>query len=81
MFVKCQAPGHVHHNQAAHAPAGHAHTVSDGKKHFTVDIHCHLHVAEADEMLKSLCPTDTGRTMVDANPITAEINKKQQTMI
>ena len=56
MFFKCQAPGHVHHNQAVHAPAGHAQTVSDGKKHFTVDIHCHLHVAEADEMLKSLSP-------------------------
>ena len=81
MFFKCQAPGHVHHNQAAHAPAGHAQTVSDGKKHFTVDIHCHLHVAEADEMLKSLSPKDTGRTMVDTNPITAEINKKQQTTI
>jgi len=83
MFFKCSAQGHAHHNHAAHAPAdtGHAQTISSGSKHFTVDIHCHIHVEEADDMLKSLSPEDTGRTMVDTNPITAEINKQQQVTI
>ncbi len=78
MLFKCDS-----HHGAAHAPADHNHatTVTDGKKHFTVDIHCHIHVPDADKMLQQLSPEDTGRLMVDTNPITAEINKKQQESI
>ena len=79
MLFKCNA-----HPTPAFAPAAdhdHSHTVSDGGKHFTVDIHCHIHVPAADEMLQSLSPDDTGRTMVDSNPLTAEINRNQQQTI
>ena len=73
MFFKC----------ANHAPADHSQgqTVSRNNKHFTVDIHCHIQVPEADAMLKQLAPDDTGRKMVDTNPITARINSKQQQTI
>jgi aminocarboxymuconate-semialdehyde decarboxylase len=73
MFFKC----------ANHAPADQArgHTISRNNKHFTVDIHCHIQVPEADAMLKQLVPDDTGRKMIDTNPITAEINAAQQETI
>ena len=75
MFFKC----------ANHIPADHNHgggqIVSKNNKHFTVDIHCHIHVPEADEMLQEISPEDTGRRMVDTNPITARINATQQTSI
>ena len=73
MFFKC----------ANHAPADQAQgqTVSRNNKHFTVDIHCHIQVPEADAMLKQLVPDDTGRKMIDTNPITAEINAAQQETI
>lgn len=44
---------------APHAPAtdhGHAATVSNGIKHLTVDIHCHIHVPAADALLNKLAP-------------------------
>ncbi len=75
MFFKC----------AHHAPAdqshGHTETVVRNNKHFTVDIHCHIHVPEADKMLQALSPDDSGRKMVDTNPITKEINTALQTTI
>ena len=83
MFFKCSPFGHFYQNHIAHAPAneGHGETVTNGKKHFTVDIHCHIHVPEADEMLKTLSPDYTGRSMVDTNPLTTKINKEQQASI
>jgi aminocarboxymuconate-semialdehyde decarboxylase len=73
MFFKC----------SNHAPADQAHgkTVVKNNKHFTVDIHCHVQVPEADKMLQQLVPNDTGRKMVDTNPITAEINSNLQNTI
>ena len=73
MFFKC----------ANHSPADHSHgqTVSRNNKYFTVDIHCHIQVPEADAMLKQLVPDDTGRKMVDTNPNTARINSEQQETI
>ena len=51
MLFTCSNPGHKH----THAPAAdHGQTVTNGKKHFTVDIHCHVHVPEADAMLKDV---------------------------
>ena len=77
MFFKC----------ANHAPAdnnlghNHTHTVARNNKHFTIDIHCHIQVPEADRMLQELAPDDTGRKMVDTNPITARINSELQEAI
>ena len=51
------------------APAtdhGHAAKVNNGKKHFTVDIHCHIHVPEADALLNELAPPDSSATAVDS---------------
>ena len=64
MFFKC----------ATHAPAsdhGHAKTVSNGNKHFTVDIHCHVHVPDADAMLANASAADQGKTYGEANTSTA----------
>jgi aminocarboxymuconate-semialdehyde decarboxylase len=75
---------HTHHHGAHHAPAGdtgHHRAVTDGKKHFTVDIHCHLHVPEADAMLKDAEAADQRNLYVDTNPLTSEINAKQHQTI
>ena len=70
MFFRC----------ASHAPADHGHgqTVTDGKKHFTMDIHCHVHVQEAADIIQELSGPPPAGTVVDSNPLTLEINKKQQ---
>ena len=83
MFFKCSPFGHLQHNHAMRAPVdgGNGLTVTNGNKHLTVDIHCHIHVPSADEMLRNVSPDYTGRSMVDTNPLTAEINKKQQVSI
>ena len=74
MFFKC----------ATHAPAsdhGHAQTVSRGKKHFTVDIHCHVHVPDADAMLANASAADQGKTYGEAIELTGEINRRQHQTI
>ena len=75
MFFKC-----VHHAPAAEG-SGHVKTVSRNNKHFTVDIHCHIHVPEADELVRQESPEFTGRTMVDSNPVTSKINADQHQTI
>ena len=82
MFFRCSPPA-SHHHSTLHSPAneGRGHVAKSGSKHFTVDIHCHVHVPAADEMLKSMSPSDTGRSMVDTSPLTADINRKQQETI
>ena len=78
MFFKCSP-----HAPADEGAPGHAHaqTVARDNKHFTVDIHCHIHVPEADKMLQALSPDDTGRKMIDTNPLTKEINTALQDTI
>jgi aminocarboxymuconate-semialdehyde decarboxylase len=71
MFFKC-----TNHALPAETGSGHNQTVTDGKKFFTVDIHCHIHVPEADEMLQQLAPGDSNRKAIDNNPLTAKINTK-----
>ena len=64
---------------APHAPAtdhSHAVTTSHGGKHLTVDIHCHMLVPAAVEIAKSV-PGAQGSTPPDDNPLTLEINRKQ----
>lgn len=78
MLFTCSNPGHKH----THAPAAdHGQTVTNGKKHFTVDIHCHVHVPEADVMLKNAEAADQKNLYVDTNEATAEINRKQHLSI
>jgi len=70
MFFKC----------ATHAPAsdhGHAESVSNGNKHFTVDVHCHVHVLEADAMLADPSVADQAKLYKEANALTGEINRAQ----
>jgi aminocarboxymuconate-semialdehyde decarboxylase len=66
---------------ATHAPAtdhGHRQTVTDGKKHFAVDIHCHIHVPAADAMVKAAgldaSLADPFRSSID---LTREVNGAQ----
>ena len=75
MLFKC-AP------RAPAADHGHATRVSHGKKHFTVDIHCHLHVPEADPLLNGFPPDETGRSALDGSAQTAQINRElKQTIL
>ena len=70
MFFKC----------ATHAPAsdhGHTESVSNANKHFTVDIHCHVHVPAADEMLADPSVADQAKLYKEANALTGEINRAQ----
>ncbi len=69
---------------ATHAPAsdhGHAQTVSKGKKHFTVDIHCHVHVPDADAMLADPSVADQAKLYKEANELTGQINRDQHQTI
>jgi len=68
MLYKC-----VHH-----APAneqGHAHPGTRQVKHLTVDIHCHVHVLEADNMISTLPEGERPNLPIDSNPVTAAINR------
>ncbi len=85
MFYKC----------VNHAPSddhGHAQAVRNGNKFFTVDIHSHIHVHKADDMLASLPELDADQRTatkdadqyggpVDNNPVTIAINKELQTTL
>ena len=70
MFYRC----------APHAPAtdhGHGIQVGQGKKHFTVDIHCHVAVPAADAALEGAEPSQRQKANAERNPLTAEINARQ----
>ncbi len=74
MLFTCSNSAHKH----AHAPAAdHGQTVTDGKKHFTVDIHCHVHVSEADAMLADFKSADQSSYSIDNNAASAAINRQQ----
>jgi aminocarboxymuconate-semialdehyde decarboxylase len=51
------------------------------RKHLTVDIHCHLHVPEADELVKSAFSPQSEPMFVHSNDATREVNRKQQETI
>ena len=73
MLFTCGPHGH----RAPAADHGHTHQARNGKKHFTVDIHCHVHVPEADAMLKDPRAADQKNLYVDTNEATAAINRQQ----
>jgi aminocarboxymuconate-semialdehyde decarboxylase len=77
MLYKC---GHT-----AHAPAtdfGQAPGAAKGDtSFFTVDLHCHLHVAEADAMLEGVSPSGPQDMIGSTNQLTADINRRQQQTI
>ncbi|NQV55882.1 MAG: amidohydrolase [Rhodospirillales bacterium] len=71
------------HRCTPHAPStdhggdhDHAYHIGDGKKHFTVDIHCHVVVPEAVAAMagKTASPM---QARAEKNALTDEINKKQ----
>lgn len=65
---------------AAHAPAddhGHRHTVSRDRTHLTVDIHCHVHVPEADTMAEGQWKVEDIHAVHFANDLTRRLNVQQ----
>jgi aminocarboxymuconate-semialdehyde decarboxylase len=48
-----------------------------GRKHFTVDIHCHLHTPEADELVKDAYRPETEPLVKFANEATRAVNRAQ----
>ena len=57
-----------------------AHGVEGRHDFFTVDIHCHLHVPEADALLEGVQPAWAVHDQA-TNDLTAEINRRQQETI
>jgi aminocarboxymuconate-semialdehyde decarboxylase len=71
MFFRC----------APHAPADdHGHTVARGKKHFTVDIHCHVALPAVAAIFEGIEPSAL-QARAERNPLTAAVNVKQQQTI
>ena len=68
MFYRC----------APHAPAdhGHGYTVAEGKKHFPVDIHCHVALPGLNDIFAGIEPSAL-QARAERNPLTAEVNAKQ----
>ena len=69
----------------AHAPAadfGQAPAAAKGDtSYFTVDLHCHLHVLEADALLEGVEPGGQPYSAEATNALTADINRRQQVTI
>jgi len=74
MFFKC-----VNHSPAS--DHGHTQRVKNGNKHFTVDVHCHVHVLEADAMLEDPSVADQAKLYKEASALTGEINRNQHQSI
>ncbi len=77
MLFSC---GHRLPHHVASSDHGAAFVAPKAGRLFTVDIHCHVHVPAADEMLGQL-PPGVGEQVVDNNPLTARINAAQKTAI
>ena len=74
MFFKC-----VNHSPAS--DHGHTQSVKNGNKNFTVDVHCHVHVLEADAMLADPSVADQAKLYKEASELTGEINRNQHQSI
>jgi aminocarboxymuconate-semialdehyde decarboxylase len=73
MFYRC-AP------HAAAADHGHSYLLGHGKKHFTVDIHCHVALPAINAIFEGIEPSAL-QARAERNPLTAEVNAKQQQTI
>ncbi|MGI9351041.1 MAG: amidohydrolase family protein [Rhizobiaceae bacterium] len=71
MFFSC-----AHHSPET--DHGHAQTVKHKSKHLTVDIHCHVHVPAADNMVQDFPEDQRPPAQIDNNPLTAKINRKSR---
>ncbi|MCZ6586511.1 MAG: amidohydrolase family protein [Alphaproteobacteria bacterium] len=69
---------------ATHAPAadhGHSHTVKSGRKHLTVDIHCHVHVPECDAMVDGKWTIEQIPVIHFASDLTRKLNVEQNEIL
>ncbi len=65
---------------ATHEPAadqGHSQTVKSGRKHLTVDIHCHVHIPEIDSMTEGKWTTEDFPAIHFASDLTRRLNVEQ----
>lgn len=77
MLFKCA-------NRAPATDHGHAATVSRTNKHLTVDIHCHVHVPEADDLLRERTQAVgqmDHKALSSTSDLTAQVNARQQQTI
>jgi aminocarboxymuconate-semialdehyde decarboxylase len=77
MLYKCGHTAHAPATDFGQAPGA----AKGGKSYFTVDLHCHLHVLEADAMLEGVEPGGQPYSAEATNALTAEINRRQQVTI
>ena len=71
---------------ASHAPSddhGHSHsqTISNGNKHLTVDIHCHVHIPEVDAMVEGYWTGDDVPAIKYASDLTRGLNVEQNEIL
>jgi len=69
MLFKCNPKATVNEG-------GHGTVASKVGKHLKVDIHCHLHVPEADQMLPQQDDQDMSKLYMASNELTADINRQ-----
>ena len=72
MLFKC-----AHHAPATGHGHSHARTVKRDKKHITVDIHCHVHVPEADKMVAGEMTLKDLPAAYFASDLTRKLNVQQ----
>jgi len=77
MLYKCGHTTHAPATDFGQAPGA----AKDDKSFFTVDLHCHLHVPEADAMLEGASPSGPQDMIGSTNQLTADINRRQQATI
>ena len=77
MFFRCAPYAPQSDHGAAH---GHAYHIGQGKKHFTVDIHCHVAVPESNVALKEAEPSKL-QARSERSQLTQEVNARQEEAI
>lgn len=75
MLFRCGHPGH--HHRAPSNDQGYAVRGRRRHAHFTVDIHCHMHVPEADAMIPDPEMKKLSNPFLACNALTIDINRKQ----
>jgi len=75
LFTCTPMPSSSTPTRAPAADHGHAVETSNGQRTLTVDIHCHIHVPEADAMLADLPDENKQRSYVQASSLSDDVNK------